>query len=428
MLPFAEQDLAGSFAHGRSRWAGLSMNELIPYLSDIEALFGLPEDGYGAPDAPALSGFSARRAKWPPFSRRNVAELLRRDIESAEGPEIWINATVVDLELAEGGRISSVAAKASSGAKISVRAAAVVIAAGAIESTRLLLALDRKHGGQLFGDAHVLGRGFHDHVSAKVADVSPLTRIEFNALFGFRFQGGAMRNLRYEHFRAASGGGDTPAGFAHVASIGGESSGFAALREIYRKAQRKELPAVRDLMQLAGGAPWLARAVWARYARKRLRFPDDAIFELHLVTEQIPHPDNRITLSISRKDVFGVPLAEIDWRVREADLTGHARLFKKFVQAWRVSALSGIAELRPLSQDVIAASLEAGSGVYHPGGSTRIGVTDAEGVVDRDLRLFRVPNLWVIATSAFPMGGAANPTMTLALLAYRAADRIHRSV
>jgi choline dehydrogenase-like flavoprotein len=53
-----------------------------------------------------------------------------------------------------------------------------------------------------------------------------------------------------------------------------------------------------------------------------------------------------------------------------------------------------------------------------------MGTGPGDGVVDTDLRTFRVPNISVVSTSVFPTIGGANPTMTLMLAALRAADRL----
>jgi choline dehydrogenase-like flavoprotein len=47
-----------------------------------------------------------------------------------------------------------------------------------------------------------------------------------------------------------------------------------------------------------------------------------------------------------------------------------------------------------------------------------------DGVVDSEFRVFRVPNLSLVSTAAFPTGGGANPTMMLMMAALRTADRL----
>jgi choline dehydrogenase-like flavoprotein len=68
------------------------------------------------------------------------------------------------------------------------------------------------------------------------------------------------------------------------------------------------------------------------------------------------------------------------------------------------------------------------SDVFHPGGSTRMGISRGKAVVDSDLRCFSVRNLWVASTSAFPSGGGANPTLTLMQFTMRLADHLCKEI
>jgi choline dehydrogenase-like flavoprotein len=62
--------------------------------------------------------------------------------------------------------------------------------------------------------------------------------------------------------------------------------------------------------------------------------------------------------------------------------------------------------------------------IFHPAGSTRMGLNGRDSVVDRDLRTFAIDNLWVASTSAFPSLGSANPTLTLMMLTFRLGDHL----
>jgi choline dehydrogenase-like flavoprotein len=64
------------------------------------------------------------------------------------------------------------------------------------------------------------------------------------------------------------------------------------------------------------------------------------------------------------------------------------------------------------------------SGAGHIMGTCRMG-TDAESaVVDRDCRSFDHRNLYIVGGSTFPTCGTANPTLTIAALALRAAGHV----
>ncbi len=424
MIPF----LAADMAEEGDGWP-VSRAELIRYLPEIEAMFGLAAGPYEAPDlAPTLDGspptYIPRLAKWPAFKRRNVAMLLDPALRAEDGPEIWLDATAKTFSFSPGGRVASVTACAPNGRRLTVSAREVVIAAGAIETTRLMLLADRQADDRIFAPDGVLGRYFHDHLSVRVASIEPRDRTALNRVAGFRFEGGGMRNLRFEPSEAAAVRAQVPAGFAHIAFASRGGSGFDALRDVFRFLQQRRLPGLTLLLPLARETPWLARAVWWRLREHRLLYPSDAEIELHMVVEQAARAENRILLSTERRDRYGQPLAAIDWSVDRDDQARLTRSGDLFAGFWTRSALSRLGTIRRRPAGEAEAEMADGGGIYHPGGSTRMGRNPAEGVVDADLRAFRVPNLSVAATSAFPTGGGANPTMMLMMAALRLADRL----
>lgn len=414
LLPFQPHDMAVDWP--------IDFAVLAPYLSTAETLLGLRHGPYDLPpddgdEEPALAPFVRRLAKWAPFRLRNLATLFARDIRAANGPEIWLNATATDFSIGDDGRLVSVVAQSGRGATVTVAAPEIIVAAGAIESTRLLLLIDRQHGDRLFAPYGVLGRYLHDHLSAPAGVILPKDRAQLNRMTGFRFEGGGMRNLRFEP-RADFG---LPAGFCHIAFASNQGSPFDALRALYRRAQRGQSPDVATLASLARGAPWLVRAAWWRLVEQRLLYPDDARIELHCVADQPPRRDNRITLG-TRLDPLGQPVAAIDWAVDDDDRQRVAALARAFDPFWR-QQFAPLGQLA-LSNSADVAAAVGDAGIFHPGGTARMGRSAADGVVNGDLRCFALPNLSVLSTATFPTGGGANPTMMMILAALRAVDGI----
>jgi choline dehydrogenase-like flavoprotein len=60
----------------------------------------------------------------------------------------------------------------------------------------------------------------------------------------------------------------------------------------------------------------------------------------------------------------------------------------------------------------------------HLVGGARMATSAAQGVVDRDHRVFGVPNLYIVDGSTLPTQGSANPALTIMALAARAASRL----
>jgi len=119
---------------------------------------------------------------------------------------------------------------------------------------------------------------------------------------------------------------------------------------------------------------------------KRLLFPPRSTHHLHVVIEQEPLARNRIALSPDRADVFGSPLATIDWRVGETAAHHSIALTKHFLQFWANSVLSPLARLELEPTPKIVDGLKSDGSVYHSGGSTRMGRSASEAVADANLR------------------------------------------
>ena len=431
MLPFTPWDLDRPDTGWKDAKWPVTLDAFLGYVPELEALFGLPQDRYDFPEilepaAGGEGGFLARLAKWPPFKQRNVATLLS-DFVASDKVRIWINATATTFDLAADGRLSAVTARNAAGTTLRVKAQEVLLCTGAIESTRILLLLDRQHDDRVFAPDNVLGRYFYDHLSCPTAHLDVHNPGALNRITGFRFQGKAMRNLRFEATEKTRADHRLPAAFAHIGFATDTPTGFDALRDLFRKLQKRQSPGAGDIAALTRAAPWLAKAVWWRFVEHRLLFPDQAQFDVHMVVEQEPTASNRITLSPDRVDPYGQALACIDWRVGEGDVENSLGLTRQFMQAWRASRLAPLADISELPRAQIESAIVDGGGIFHPGGTVRMGVDRTAGVIDSNLRSFAIPNLSVASTAVFPSGGAANPTMMLLLAGLRWAEQVTKA-
>lgn len=438
LLPFLPEDLEPRPHLKLPGWP-LSLTELEPYIPELELLFALDKGSYDEAFADSRrelaqlttkpKDFLLRFAKWPTFKKRNLANLFKQRIEADPDWLVFLNAAasefVVDVET---GRLRTVHARVPGGSALTAEADNVVICAGAIESTRLLLLMDRQHGGRIFEDCPALGCYFHDHVSAKAADITTATPRQLNRLAGFRFVGSTMRSLRFEIAPTAQQELGIGSAFGHISfqSIG--HTGFDELRTFMRTLQQSGRVNARAGLSALRDGPYLAKTAYWRFFHNQLRWPDAARYEFHIVAEQLPRVSNKIYLS-DQTDQNGVAIPAIDWRVDTSDYSTIRAFATAFDSYWRDHGLkhAGQFDWLPWLQDggdAVTANVED---VYHPGGTTRMGPDARSAVVDSRLRVFAVPNLWVASTSTFPSGASANPTMMLALLVLRLADELART-
>jgi choline dehydrogenase-like flavoprotein len=437
LIPFQPSDLLPRPHIGQAGWP-ISMEELQQFAGSVESLFKVEPGTY---DAQSLMGeqamqpplhspdpdFALRFAKWPTFRRRNVANLLKRDL-LADGVWIWLNATVTSFTCdTVAGRLEAVTAKNLNGRRLTVRARHFVMCAGAIESTRMLLLLDRQYGNRIFQYCDALGNNFHDHVSWAAARLDVKRFDAINRLASFRFSRGTMRSLRFELTPNAQASDAAASAFGHISYASRGDTGLDALRDFLRSLQRSGRCYPSQAVNVLKDLPYLSRAAYWRVFYQQLLWPPHGSVELNVVVEQLPSALSRITLA-DEIDVLGSPLAAIDWRVRSAEYKTLKSFIQRFDAYWRrhnLDAIAGIVWNDGVLREEENAEAIAGD-IYHPGGSTCMGVNGRTAVVDRDLKAFAIENLHVASTSVFPSGASANPTFTLMLLVMRLAGHLGR--
>jgi choline dehydrogenase-like flavoprotein len=129
-----------------------------------------------------------------------------------------------------------------------------------------------------------------------------------------------------------------------------------------------------------------------------------------VLNELLPQPDNRVTLA-GETDQRGVPIARFDHSLSDND---HANIdYSKRVLGDILDAAG--------AQDVLTIHRYA-----HLIGGARMGVSPADSVVDRNHRVWAVPNLYVADGSVCPTQGSANPALTIMALSSRLADHLDR--
>lgn len=431
LIPFLEEDMQARPHLGLPAWP-IGMEAVTPYMPEIEALFGLdaatdddvPNIGTGFPIGDR--DFVARLAKWPSFKNRNVGTLFKSRIEGDPNLTVWINATAARFELDEAAnQLRSVTARHQNGNSVKIAAKHNVVCAGAIESTRILLLLNHQYGDRVFGQSNALGRFFHDHISAPLATIKAKDVGALNRMAGFRFVGKTMRSLRFELSPSTQTREGVASAFGHISFQSEKPTGFDALRDFLRGTQHQGRIRPALALRILRDIPYLVKAGYWRYAHQQLYWPTPAKYELHIAAEQLPRSSNQITLS-QEKDIFGLPLAAIRWKIESSDCTVFSTYLRLFEKYWKRTGLEKIGGLEMLvPRDTLsAADISHGGSIYHPGGSTRMGSDGESAIVDNNLRTFAVSNLSVASTSVFPSGASANPTLMLMLFTMRLADHL----
>lgn len=139
--------------------------------------------------------------------------------------------------------------------------------------------------------------------------------------------------------------------------------------------------------------------------------------------EQTPSDASFVKLSGDR-DSDGVARAQLHWEISAADRAAYRKATLLFCG---ILSQNGVARgrFRPAfeGEDWSDVYIE---GCNHHIGTTRMGKSSQDGVVDGDCRVFGIDNLFVAGSSVFPSGDYVNPTLNLVALAGRLADHVLR--
>ena len=423
---------------------------LLPYYERAQSVMGAGPFAYDAEDwedetAPQLK-FTSDRLRTRIFQFGNGAlffDQYRRSLNQSKNITTLLHANAVELETDPSGQtVTRVRVATIQGKEFWVSAKLVVMAAGAVENTHLLLLSNQVQSNGLGNQHDQVGRFFMDHPLVHGGLFIPSDPSIFN------------RTALYD-LREVNG----------VPIMGGLTLSDAALRReellniaawIFPRAKRFRSPeAIESLKALLTGKGFangmesfrqhaktmisgmddVTESVWDKVSRKPLPYwPTLAkggwsyiqdnkdtvygVFDVLHITEQTPDPDNRLVLGEGRDRLGRQAIRHLS-RWSEQDKDGIRR-------AWQVLSeeieQAGLGRFIPEmdGDDFILAS----PGASHHLGVTRMHDDPKQGVVDANCQVHGLSNLFISSSSVFPTGGYANPTLTIVALSLRLADRV----
>lgn len=170
--------------------------------------------------------------------------------------------------------------------------------------------------------------------------------------------------------------------------------------------------------ELKGLAGFALRAIpgWGRAHAQAVRRWWGHALHVGAIGESLPNRNSRVDLDPDQRDRFGVPLARIAAALEDSDI---ARLRFMASKARELLAASG-------AEDVFESySAWDWWGASHVFGTCRMGIDPTSSVVNADGRSHRWQNLWITDASVFPSsGGGEAPSLTIEALALRTAAKI----
>ena len=432
MMPLAPHDMSPRDYLDLSGWP-IDRADLDRFVPEIERLFGLDRSSYESlppsplrPNDPFPSGhqdMTPRWSKWPSFRRRNVAHLLRHMVAKQQNPEIWLNATAYDLLVDDVvGRLAGVTSRSMNGKRLTVLAERFILAAGTLETTRLLLLLDRL-AERAFSGCDALGRYFNDHLKIEAGRLRPADRKLTNQVFGYYIRGRTRRGLHLETTASAQREDKAASGYVTIRPEFQPASIHHYVRNLGKSAQARRFLELAPNREIAKDLGSLAPALFWSVRRQQMYFSPFVDLFVDARIEQVPSSGSRLALA-EQRDALGVPKLRMDWRTTAFDQRTFRSVLLRARRLWQstfLHAASPVAWSVDPDQDNL---LENATDTRHPAGTTRMGTDPRVSVVGPSLACHAVPNVFVASAAVFPSSGSANPTLTIMQLALRAAESV----
>ncbi len=451
-VPFDPVDFAERSHMPGVRWP-LSLEELEPYYERAADYLGAEAPVFHDPieDVSAASdAFDFTQIER--YSNTPAVQIRNKDaLESSKNIDLRLNSTVVDIDFEENGRVRGIVVARPDGARHRIAVKSLVIACGGLETTRLLLAA-RRDKEQLFGGPQgPLGRHYMAHLVGDVADIE-FQDLRFEKGFNFyvdrygtyvrrRFTPSAR--LQLEHglnnvsFWPIVPPIADPAHKSGVLSLllialASPALGGFFIAEAIRRRHVPEnvrlLPHFRNvLLDLPAAAMFAPSFLYKRYLASA-RIPGFFIpnrghrYGLAFHAEQTPNEESRVEL-LSEADRLGLPKLKIYLKFTQKDAENIIKthdLLSDWLKKEKVGKLT-FRHPRERLADIVVSEAEHGT---HQIGTARMSGDRSSGIVDRDLRVFDSPNLYVASSAVFPSSGQCNPTFTISALAIRLARHL----
>lgn len=322
---------------------------------------------------------------WLKYAHRNLFNRLSK--KELKKVNLLSDMRVVDF-LLENNKITKVICKTKDGETTEVVADQFYLTAGALESCRLLLALNEKTG---ILDNTDLGKNFGDHISTElfhVKNTAPiLNGIDFTPLL---YHGSLITQ------RMIMQTDNGLIGFSQGV-YNKDIKAFKFLKEILFGKRETTV----TFTEFISGFAFLFKFSYYLLFKNKL-YVDKKQWSLQLDMEQPVPNENKLSLS-DKKDQYGEAILKIDWDISQNDTDAIAQIRKKVEAMLKKNNLDYIPVYNQASTN------NKVEDVYHPVGSLRVGY-DKKAVVNFNGQVKGIENLYHFSTGIFPSAKSINPS------------------
>ena len=355
----------------------------------------------------------------------------RTDLEDAENIQVVLHANVLEFVAdTENENITGVNARNIDGRRLHVKARIYVLCAGGLENPRLMLLSNKQYPQGIGNHNNLVGRYFMEHIYVSDAGKLMLSEPRNMKLYERHNVNGTDIRTGLCLSQDAQRSDKLMNAWVGFKLKGAPSSQrrYSSLNYLKRSIRNGEIP--EDLWRHIGAViddlgDHIKRKFTDDKPKKR---KDKTIIGFSTHSEQAPNPESRVHLG-EDIDEFGQRTLVLDWRLTDIDHASVRKTLELMAHGFGMADLGRIMTEFSGNDDGWATqdSTQGNttpSGSFHQMGTTRMHSSAKEGVVDSNLKVHGLNNMYVAGSSVFPTCGWSNPTLTIVALSCRLADHL----
>jgi choline dehydrogenase-like flavoprotein len=405
----------------------ITYQELLPFYKESSKIYSVKEYNYFSPES--LNSVLKSELNKIDFDREIFYNKLfqqplptvrfkRKLVKLCKGNkniQVLINSTALEIITCDNGkRVKAIKVADSTGTLKKIAANNFILAAGALETPRLLLN-SNKNSNNGIGNNNI-GRYLMDHPMGNLLQIQFITPQKARLYSDTKYDpkskiktGLLLKESLQKKKNAPNHCFYLKPSFIHGIDDKSEKIKLAMLTFLSGKLNLKDIYNVvtnfNVVMQIL--AYKFTLNLNYKYA------------DLFFITEQIPNPNSCVTLS-NKKDKFGYPIANINWQVTEDEINSVHEWYSLIKEAFPSSKYNFTHSYNNIDWNNIYTS------AAHHVGTARMASNSQNGVVDKNLRVFDVENLYICDGSVFPTSGNVNSGFTISALACKLADHLKK--
>jgi hypothetical protein len=322
---------------------------------------------------------------WLKYTKRNVFKSLNKSV--LKPIHLIKNQRVTDFVF-EQKKIKALLCQNTEGVCQTIEADIFYLTAGAIESCRLLLALNDRH--KLIKSTD-LGKHYGDHLSVELFKIKGHKPIIGTTNLLPTFLNGSMITKRL-----IVADKNNRIGFAHPI-FNKEVKVFTSIKRLLFGKQQMDF----NLKDVIDGFEFLVRFGFSVFFLKKM-YAHRNTWSLQLDIEQAYPNQNSIDLS-EKTDQFGQKAARLNWQVSAEDKQAIETIKNDLMTVLNQENMNYTVVYDPKIETM---KIED---VYHPVGFLRLG-HDENAVLNPQCQVIGIDNLYHFSTAMFPSAKSINPT------------------